>query len=63
MRSGCANSNRLRARQGRLGAVSMKLSRAMQHTPLVWSDALSLAMPVMDTTHEEFVELLAKAAH
>jgi hemerythrin-like metal-binding protein len=38
----------------------MKLSRAMQHTPLVWSDALSLAMPVMDTTHEEFVELLAK---
>lgn len=26
---------------------------------LVWSDALSLSMPVMDDTHEEFVELLA----
>lgn len=26
---------------------------------LVWSDALSLSMPVMDRTHEEFVELLA----
>jgi hemerythrin-like metal-binding protein len=26
---------------------------------LVWSDALSLSMPVMDTTHQEFVELLA----
>jgi hemerythrin-like metal-binding protein len=26
---------------------------------LVWSDALSLSMPVMDETHREFVELLA----
>lgn len=26
---------------------------------LVWSDALSLSMPVMDATHQEFVELLA----
>ena len=26
---------------------------------LVWSDALSLSMPVMDNTHQEFVELLA----
>lgn len=29
---------------------------------LVWSEALSLSMPVMDQTHQEFVELLAKAA-
>jgi hemerythrin-like metal-binding protein len=27
---------------------------------LVWSEALSLAMPVMDTTHQEFVDLLAR---
>ncbi len=27
---------------------------------LVWSDALSLSMPVMDATHQEFVDLLAK---
>ncbi|WP_298013297.1 hemerythrin domain-containing protein [uncultured Aquabacterium sp.] len=27
---------------------------------LVWSDALSLAMPVMDDTHREFVDLLAE---
>jgi hemerythrin-like metal-binding protein len=27
---------------------------------LVWSDALSLSMPVMDATHQEFVELLAQ---
>jgi len=26
---------------------------------LVWSDALSLSMPVMDSTHQEFVDLLA----
>lgn len=26
---------------------------------LVWSEALSLSMPVMDTTHQEFVGLLA----
>ena len=26
---------------------------------LVWSDALSLSMPVMDATHQEFVDLLA----
>jgi len=25
---------------------------------LIWSDALSLSMPVMDTTHQEFVHLL-----
>ena len=30
---------------------------------LVWSDALSLSMPVMDQTHHEFVELLDKAAN
>lgn len=29
---------------------------------LVWSDALSLSMPVMDTTHREFVDLLAQVA-
>ncbi|WP_290870637.1 hemerythrin domain-containing protein [Aquabacterium sp.] len=27
---------------------------------LVWSDALSLSMPVMDETHREFVDLLAE---
>ena len=27
---------------------------------LVWSDALTLSMPVMDQTHEEFVELLGQ---
>jgi hemerythrin-like metal-binding protein len=27
---------------------------------LVWSDALSLSMPVMDVTHQEFVDLLAQ---
>lgn len=27
-------------------------------TRLVWSEALSLCMPVMDLTHQEFVELL-----
>jgi hemerythrin-like metal-binding protein len=27
---------------------------------LVWSDALSLSMPVMDATHQEFVDLLAQ---
>jgi hemerythrin-like metal-binding protein len=27
---------------------------------LVWSEALSLSMPVMDTTHQEFVDLLGK---
>ena len=26
---------------------------------LVWSDALSLSMPIMDATHQEFVDLLA----
>lgn len=26
---------------------------------LVWSEALSLSMPVMDVTHQEFVDLLA----
>ena len=29
---------------------------------LVWSDALSLSMPAMDDTHQEFVELLAAVA-
>ena len=28
-------------------------------TTLQWSEALSLDMPLMDTTHQEFVELLA----
>ena len=32
----------------------------MSTTPLQWSDALSLDMPLMDSTHEEFVELLAQ---
>jgi hemerythrin-like metal-binding protein len=32
---------------------------AMHNTPLSWSEALSLDMPLMDTTHQEFVELLA----
>lgn len=27
---------------------------------LVWSDALSLSMPIMDATHHEFVDLLAR---
>lgn len=27
---------------------------------LVWSDALSLSMPAMDTTHQEFIDLLAQ---
>jgi len=29
-------------------------------TPLQWSDALSLNMPLMDVTHQEFVDLLAQ---
>jgi len=29
-------------------------------TPLQWSEALSLDMPLMDTTHQEFVDLLAQ---
>jgi len=29
-------------------------------TTLQWSEALSLDMPLMDTTHQEFVELLAE---
>ena len=29
---------------------------------LVWSEALSLSMPVMDQTHQEFVELLSTAS-
>lgn len=29
-------------------------------TTLQWSEALSLDMPMMDTTHQEFVELLAE---
>lgn len=31
-------------------------------TELLWSDALSLDLPLMDETHREFVELLADAA-
>lgn len=30
-----------------------------ENPTLQWSEALSLAMPLMDTTHQEFVELLA----
>ena len=33
----------------------------MNPTPLQWSDALSLEMPLMDSTHQEFVALLAGA--
>lgn len=33
----------------------------MNTTPLQWSDALSLEMPLMDSTHQEFVALLADA--
>ena len=32
----------------------------MSTTPLQWSDALSLDMPLMDSTHQEFVDLLAR---
>jgi len=32
----------------------------MSTTPLQWSEALSLDMPLMDSTHQEFVELLAQ---
>lgn len=32
----------------------------MDNTPLQWSEALSLDMPLMDGTHQEFVELLAQ---
>lgn len=31
-----------------------------QEAPLQWSDALTLDMPVMDETHQEFVALLAE---
>ncbi|RYF74879.1 MAG: hemerythrin [Comamonadaceae bacterium] len=30
-------------------------------TPLHWSDALALDLPIMDETHQEFVELLGQA--
>jgi len=33
-------------------------STAPQHSPMPWSAELSLEMPQMDATHEEFVELL-----
>ncbi len=33
------------------------------HPALQWSDALVLDMPVMDETHQEFVELLAEVVH
>ncbi len=39
--------------------VSLLPSLAM-NAELVWSDALSLSMPAMDVTHQEFVDLLAK---
>jgi hemerythrin-like metal-binding protein len=32
----------------------------MTNTPLQWSEALSLDMPFMDATHQEFVDLLAQ---
>ena len=33
----------------------------MTTTPLRWSDALALDLPIMDETHQEFVELLGQA--
>lgn len=36
------------------------LSPTEAKPPLQWSDALSLDMPLMDETHQEFVDLLAK---
>ena len=44
----------------------MTTATALPHTedtPLQWSDALSLDMPVMDATHQEFVELLGEVVH
>lgn len=32
----------------------------MNTTPLQWSEELSLDMPLMDSTHQEFVDLLAQ---
>jgi hemerythrin-like metal-binding protein len=32
----------------------------MNTTPLQWSEELSLDMPLMDSTHQEFVDLLAE---
>jgi len=42
------------------GGVLTSLPHTM-HT-LIWSEALSLSMPVMDQTHREFVDLLACVA-
>ena len=38
-------------------------STATHPDTLLWSDALALDMPVMDATHQEFVELLAAVVH
>ena len=39
----------------------MNMSDTYAHqAPLQWSAALSLEMPMMDETHQEFVELLSK---
>ena len=40
--------------------MSTELATPVASTPsLVWSEALQLGMPLIDQTHEEFVELLA----
>jgi hemerythrin-like metal-binding protein len=41
--------------------MSTELATPVATPSLVWSDALHLGMPVIDQTHEEFVELLAAA--
>jgi len=41
--------------------MSTELATPPATPSLVWSDALHLGMPVIDQTHEEFVELLAAA--
>ena len=42
--------------------MSTELATPVASTPsLVWSEALQLGMPLIDQTHEEFVELLAAA--
>jgi len=41
--------------------MSTELATPLATPSLVWSDALHLGMPVIDQTHEEFVELLAAA--
>jgi hemerythrin-like metal-binding protein len=39
----------------------LHIAQGVFNPSLVWSDALSLSMPVMDDTHHEFVDLLAAA--